>query len=439
MKRTVLSTTFAALLMFAAMSPAQQMSATPPKSSKVGVGFNIGLQKPYCDVLHTGAGLAGEFMMRYLLSNYFDISLGLGYGTLNDGFSYNTFVTDLIAGDIKANIRLSKPGNTNPYIFVGAGFTNFSYTRNKPWAAGSPDFEDKRFTDGALIYGGGIEFMITPQIALNTFMDYHFSMGDALDGVQAGKYKDGYLNARAGITYYLSPRAGKPKAERDELLALQRDEYGTSAAEKSESGGGSLDMFEAKLDKMEAGNAEMSMEQYVRLKSRVDELNQLITIKEAELDELRSSIDFKDQRIADLETSLQTATPAEASATLTGDFSFNYEEALKAFYARDYRQAIATFSALLGGYPSHTLASNCQYWIGECYFGLSEYQQAATAFQAVYNFEGTTKKDDATLMLGRCYYALNDKNSAKEYFQAVIDRYPGSEYIENAERWLKRL
>jgi len=42
-------------------------------------------------------------------------------------------------------------------------------------------------------------------------------------------------------------------------------------------------------------------------------------------------------------------------------------------------------------------------------------------------------------MLGRCFFALNDKTNARDYFQAVIDKYPGSEYIEKARQWLRRL
>ncbi|HOT97262.1 MAG TPA: tol-pal system protein YbgF [bacterium] len=435
MKRRYYSAVVLALLISAALAPGQEKGSAQPKNSKIGLGFNVGLQKPYCDVLHTGAGLAGEFMMRYLLGNYFDFSLAFGYGTLNDGFSYNTFVTDVLSGDIKANIHLSRPGSTNPYLFIGAGFTNSSYTRNKPWAIGSQEFSDKRTSAGAFIYGGGVEFMITPQVALNTFMDYRFSNSDALDGAELGKYKDGYLNARVGLTYYLSPRSGKTKVEREDLLALQQGKS-NSGTERS-GGDSSMNMFEAKLDKMESGDAELSMEQYVRLKSRVDELNQLITIKETELDELRSTLDFKNQRIADLETTLQRSTPI--GDTLSGGFSYNYEEALRAFYARDYNKAASIFSSLLTGYPNHTLASNCQYWIGECFFALRDYQQASAAFQAIFNYQNTTKKDDATLMLGRCFFALNDKTNARDYFQAVIDKYPGSEYIEKARQWLRRL
>lgn len=440
MKR-ILSTLVILVFLTYAISAFGQGTMNPaPKKSNIGVGFNMGLQKPYVDVLHTGVGLAGEFMMRFLIGNYLDVSLGLGYGTLNDGFSYNTFVTDMISGDIKANIHLTKPGKTNPYISLGLGFNNFSYTRNKPWAIGRETFEDNRYTDGNFIYGCGAEFMLTPQIAINTLLDYRFSMGDALDGAELGKHKDGYLNARVGITYYLSPRGVKSEPSQDELLALQRSEYGIAGSGEAGESSDRLDMFEAKLDKMEAADANLSMEQYVRLKSRVDELNQLVGIKENELTELKSTLDFKDQRIADLETALQTSTfaPAEKSST-SGDFSYNYEQALRKFYARDYKSAIDLFTGLLRDYPSHALAANCQYWLGECNFGLREYRTAADAFEAVFKFPESTKRDDATLMMGRCFYNLNEKTQAREYFQAVIDQHPGSEYVEKARQWLGRL
>ncbi len=439
MKHIISVSVILVLLMLAFSVAAQDDTNLASKRSNIGVGFNLGLQKPYCDVLHTGVGLAGEFMMRFLVGDYLDVSVGLGYGTLNDGFSYNTFVTDMITGDVKANIHLTRPGKTNPYVSMGIGFNNFSYTRNKPWAIGSEEFEDERFTDGIFIFGAGTDFMLTPQIALNTLIDYRFSMGDALDGAEVGKHKDGYLNARVGITYYLSPRGQKPAQTEDELLALQRSEYG-SAMSGATGSNNRFDMFEAKLDKMEAADANLSMEQYVRLKSRVDELNQLVTIKEDELDELKSTLDFKEQRIADLQSALQTSEASGAgSAPLSRDFSYHYEQSLRKFYARDYRGAIALFSSLLREYPTHTLASNCQYWLGECYFGSRDYKSAADAFTAVFNYAESTKRDDATLMLGRCYYSLNERGKAREYFQAVIDQHQGSEYVEKARQWLRRL
>ncbi len=423
------------LCLFTIVQGAETQTAANEQSN-IGLGFNIGFQKPYCDVLHTGAGLAGEFMARFYLSKYFDLSFGLGYGTLNDGFIYNTFQTTLVNGDVKANIHLTRPGRWNPYISIGAGVVNFQYFKNKPWAIGSDELVGQSFFDGSFIYGGGMEVMISPQTAINLLADYRFSTGDALDGAEVGRAKDGYLNTRVGLTFYLGKRPLRPEPSEAELLAMQGREYGASGSYEKSGSSDKLAMFEAKLDKLEASDTDLSMEQYVRLKSRVDELNGLIEVKDKELEDLKNQLNFKNQRLADLETSVR---PSGRTAGYVGGFSAEYEEALRLFYGRNYRAAIDKFSDLMSRYPNHDLVSNCQYWIGECLFGLREYRAAADAFQKVFNYTNITKRDDATIMLGRCYYNLNERDKARSYFQALIDDYPDSEYLPKARQWLSRL
>jgi tol-pal system protein YbgF len=415
--------------------------APKEKEAKLGIGLNAGVQKPYCDVLHTGLAPAGEVMMRLLLGKMFNISLSVGGGLLSDGFSYSTYSTTMAVADLKLNINLSSTGRMRPYLSVGASGYSFEYKRNKSWALGLPSNEKKSFTSSAIIVGGGVEYHTSPKFAINMFADYRHTPTDLLDGAEIGKAKDGYLNGRVGFTYYLGGRAIKkqPKPE-DQLIALQQGEAGDMSAENKDK----LATFEAKLDKLEAGDADLSMESYVRLKSRVDELNQLIESKEKELDDLHSALDFKNRRIADLESSLQKATTGGGAITSSTtvnvtDFSPSYDEALRHFYGRRYSQAIAIFDQLKTKYPNHALASNCQYWVGECYFGMANYQQALDAFQAVFNWAASTKKDDATLMLGRCYLNLNDRDKARGYFQGVISDYPESEYIEKAKAWLNKI
>jgi hypothetical protein len=99
------------LLIFYAGLLAQIQPANP---AKVGLGLNLGVQKPFCDVVHTGAGLAGEVMLRYLISPRINLSISGGYGFLNDGFVTKTFETNIIAADLKINLNLMKPGRINP-------------------------------------------------------------------------------------------------------------------------------------------------------------------------------------------------------------------------------------------------------------------------------------------------------------------------------------
>jgi tol-pal system protein YbgF len=416
------------------------------QNSKWGIGVNFGLQKPYCDVQHTGVGLAGEAMAKMMLNDRFHLTLSVGYGMLNDGFDYNSFETNLIAADLKANINLLKPGRFNPYLILGLGVHNFEYSRTKPWAIGSPSLEGERYSDAHFLYGGGIEYRLSPKLSLNAFADYRFTTGDALDGAESGDYKDGYLNGRMGVFYYLG-KGAKTQEEDEDLLALepvQLDEL--EEGEQSDE----LDLFDQQLDQQEGVvSGDYTMQDYVRLKSRVDELKTRISERESELDQLKSTLQSQNQRIMELESALgQPGAPIGSGTGITtgttrdyggGAFSTTYENALRQYYARDYRQAIEYWEQLKSKYPNHRLASNCQYWIGEAYFGMGNYQRAAEAFQNVFNYPVSYKKDDATLMLGRCYIKLNDPARARSYFQGVVDDYPDSEYVEKARQWLIRL
>jgi len=407
--------------------------------SNLGWGLNVGVQKPFCDVLHTGVGPAGEFQLKFLVSNRINLSAGIGYGVVNDGFTDNTFVTSLITGDLKANINLLEPGGINPYLSFGLGIYNFSYKKTKSYAIGSSSLEGNRYFDGSFIFGGGMEIMLSPKLALNLFADYRHTTGDALDGADIGKSKDGYLNGRIGFTYYLSDRQVRAMPSEEDLLALQRLEYSEAENETPALGEESTEnfaKFEAKIDKLDNYENAFTMEEYIRLKSRVDELNSMIEEKERELEDLRTSLDMKNQRIADLEDEIQRASSRRAIAS---NFSDAYEEALRNYYARNYMEAINIFTDLKNNYPQHKLASNCQYWIGECYFGMGDYAKAAEAFQGVFNYSFSYKKDDATLMLGRCYLKLNDVERARTYFQGLLNEYPESEYVEKARQWLDRI
>jgi tol-pal system protein YbgF len=123
----------------------------------------------------------------------------------------------------------------------------------------------------------------------------------------------------------------------------------------------------------------------------------------------------------------------------TDSFSSRYKEALHSYKGKKYREAIQKFEALLVTNRKHTLSDNCQYWIGESYYGLGSYQQAIVAFQKVFAFEKSNKNDAAQLKLGICYMRLNDEGKAKTEFQKLISQYPTSEYNSVAKRFIEKI
>lgn len=420
-------------------------------SSRLGWGFDMGGQRIYCDKPRTGVGGALEGYAKYQLSPRFFAVGSFGYGELSDGtliFDACTFSTDVLNLDLKLGINLANSGNLVPYVYGGLGAIWFRHDPGK--TPGFPGHYFGGYFDAAWFGGGGFEYRLSPTLALNAFADYRFTSGDDLDGgYNAGspfnKSNDGYFNFRTGLTFYREGSFFNKAREIDVAQKTPIEELSGVTSGGNEAGqAGSDDL--AKLlegvDQYEEQSAtESSMSEYVQLKAKLDELNQEITQKEMEIDELRNQLQYRKDRIAQLESGLSSGSTAIAAAMSAdvSDFTASYEQALQLFYSREFDAAINLFNSLLQTYPTHKLASNCQYWIGECFFGKREYQSAIEAFQKVLAYDQSPKKDDALLMLGRSYLKIGDKQLAAQMFNQLMNEFPDSEYFEKAQKYAQSL
>lgn len=417
---------------------AVQLSHGQGMRDKLGLGFNIGAQKLYSDYEKSNFAPGVEALMRFVLSPRFNLSLHLGYAELAAAAldstwyrDYPAFRTNLIYSDLKGNLALKITGRFRPYLFLGLGLHNFQYENAD------------RYFDGSFIYGGGFEYFLQSSTAFEVYADYRHTTGDALDNIPGGE-TDGYLQVRAGLTYYFKDRlAPQQKSLEEELIAMDQQDLMDLFAEEQPTDTAQFKAFEEKLTEMESKDAEFTMDSYLEYKSRIDQLNLVISQKEKEIEELRNDLDFKRDRIAELEDELQRrSVPTYAmpsSRTSSPSFSVDYEEGLRNFYSRQYQAAIETFQMLLVANPDHRLSSNCDYWIGESYFGLGDYYSAKESFQKVFAYDFSYKKDDATLMLGRCFQKLGDYPNARFWLESLLRDYPDSEYVAKARQHLNRL
>jgi len=411
-------------------------------ASRLAVGVAVGGQKIYCDGA-VGSGIGGgiDIYGKYNISPRFFTRLAIGYGELSDGtliFGTSEFSTDLVTLDVKGGVNLLTEGNVIPYAYVGAGGFYFHYDGPNPNLKG-------RFLggygDASFMLGGGFEIRLNPNMALDFHTDYRFTTGDDLDGINQGKGNDGYLNFRTGITYYLdsSPFSGSSSSlqlsEKSPLDEISGEGFGDSPDDELNALIEGLDSYGA------ASDANMAMEEYVKLKSRVDQLGDAIRQKELEIEELKSQLMIRKEKISDLENNLKKRSGALASSLSAdlSDFSSSYEQALQHYYSREFDAAIYMFSMLLETSPTHKLISNCQYWIGESYFGQGDFAQAVDAFQRVLAYDESFKRDDALLMMGRSYIKLGDKQTARQMFDQLMTDFPDSEYYQKARQYASGL
>lgn len=178
-----------------------------------------------------------------------------------------------------------------------------------------------------------------------------------------------------------------------------------------------------------------------QLQKDLSELEQKLAAKEAEISSLKSDLSSRDEKINQLEANAykQQAQPAASGYALTGSFRDDYQAALNEYYNRNYQTAIQMFEELLAKNETNSLSDNCRYWIGECYYGLKNYNQAIIEFTKVFSFNKSNKADAAQLKIGLCYLRLGDQVRARQELERLVNDYPKSEYVSKAEQFLSKL
>ncbi len=117
-----------------------------------------------------------------------------------------------------------------------------------------------------------------------------------------------------------------------------------------------------------------------------------------------------------------------------------YAAAYLTYQNRDREAALDSFKSFLKNYPTHELADNAQYWIGETYYDGKMYPEAIQAFkQVVSQYPDKGKAPAALLKIGYAYLAVDNKEKAGQYFRQVVTDYPFSDLVGKARAKLQEL
>ena len=180
------------------------------------------------------------------------------------------------------------------------------------------------------------------------------------------------------------------------------------------------------------------------LKNKVSSLEDEIGKINKDMNNLRLELVVRDGKILELKDSLNTIKqnyPVSGEAakdvkrtTSSMSYGNRYRIALNEFNKRNYSKSMSIFRELLNEDIKNPLADNCQYWIGECYYGQKDYRKALIEFEKVLTFGQSNKDDDSQLKIGLCYVQLNELDKALEELNRLLINYPDSEYNRRAQR-----
>ena len=184
-------------------------------------------------------------------------------------------------------------------------------------------------------------------------------------------------------------------------------------------------VMQKQIDDMRADNTAM--------KSQVEKLQQDNRAATAHAAELETQLaEAKERATKPVPVQTQAAPPP-----VNIDAGSAYQEAMGLFHKRNYDAAMEKFMVVAqsGG----NLADHAQYWVGECEYAKKEYESAVEAFQKVFAFSKSTKKDDSQMMIANSYLAMGQKKKAKEEYQTLVSKYPASPFVKRAKAKLAHL
>ncbi|MCQ2913770.1 MAG: tol-pal system protein YbgF [Alphaproteobacteria bacterium] len=91
---------------------------------------------------------------------------------------------------------------------------------------------------------------------------------------------------------------------------------------------------------------------------------------------------------------------------------------------KNYGPAEKQFEAFLYLYPNNKLASNAKYWLGETYFSMGKFEEAATQFgEGFEKYRNSAKAPDMLVRLGDTLVKMNKKKEACVAFNEFANLY----------------
>jgi len=145
--------------------------------------------------------------------------------------------------------------------------------------------------------------------------------------------------------------------------------------------------------------------------------------------------------LASLGTKESVGTEVTPSQPGPGDaVRLAYEKALRSVERKNFREAIGLLNEFLRQHPQSQFADNAQYWIGESYYALKQFDQAILEYDAVRRkYPSGGKVPAALLKQGFAFAELGDKVDARLILQELIARYPQSKEAVMAKEKVKAL
>jgi tol-pal system protein YbgF len=217
-----------------------------------------------------------------------------------------------------------------------------------------------------------------------------------------------------------------------------------SAAASAQSRGERIETLEERMGVVER---QLEGQGLLEMARQLELMQQDLRRLRGELDELRHELERtrsqqRDQYV-DLDTRLRAAEAALAaaqSAVPAASPEAEYQAAFNLLKDGRYDDAAAALQDFLVRHPTHELASNALYWLGEAHYVRRDFTAALAAFEGVLrDYPGARKSPDAMLKAGYCQHELKRPAQARAMLGRLVNEYPDTQAAAEARARIERL
>lgn len=186
--------------------------------------------------------------------------------------------------------------------------------------------------------------------------------------------------------------------------------------------------------------------------ARADSSSRDIQALSESLEEVKARLAKLSDQVAQTQNIIQTlnAPPAVGTPGAPGapganpapipDADSLYKSGLSSFNGGQYPLAIQSFQEYLQYYGDTDLASNAQFYIGECYYSQGDFQKAVDEYnKCIEQYPKGNKIAAAQLKKGYALLALDQQRAGIRELRSLIKRFPNSRESDLARQRLKKL
>lgn len=111
-----------------------------------------------------------------------------------------------------------------------------------------------------------------------------------------------------------------------------------------------------------------------------------------------------------------------------------FDDALAKLRTQDFSGAAASLNGFLQRYPSTGFRESAYYWLGNAYYGASQFNESIGSFkQLIALAPDHSRSPEAMLSIANCYSELKDAKQLRKTLDEVIKQYPQSEAAQAAK------